>query len=1448
MLPLEVLVHRSTWSSDRQSHPDLRLPMGASSASAPIQKVHILLICHLILLSVSLSVSLGFALYGKEGFVSVYEKCDDKREPYYEIRGYTLEATNFIGGAILPTEDRLILVSHEGRLVSVSIGQHDIPGEHLNNELVAATDLFHGGFHDGPIIASDISYHRSVLATIGTDSTVRIWNYETMKCELVHKFGTEDPLGVAMHPSGFQIIISFKEKVKLYNIYLDKLKLFQENVTKSLKELKFSNSGQYWAAASTINVMVYDTVTFTQLLCFQGHMMMIKRLAWGPGDHYLFSAGSDGNVYGWSLEFDHRIDIIASSNRSMAIQGLAIDGMDTTLVGMNLQRIVGRTSVEWGGGGGGGGGGANAGDGNPSTSLTTTTVDPTGNFIIGTFCALVTSQDGALRLIEWKPSSATGTSSSSSSSAFLSASPYDGSIKNLNNQSRDENTSQSVILSLDDRLSVTVLILSSCKKFLYCGFTDGSIRIYEWPVRVLSPSYLEIAAHSSTVIDLRESPTGHILISTSDDGTIFIHTILKGQLAALSGVGLSTNNPTSSHGSGNGNGDGHSPHTSHDNSYDIYSMITEISSTHHFQYNSDTIQLSHDEMNEQIFEIYEQKKKMDEMLTKFTFELHQNETTYNDEIKKMIEKYNLIINLEKEKYENLQNKMENKLRDVLGMLEKKELEHVRLTAELENRYEHKLADQLDRYDKLGEEMELLKQRCDGLLVAERYEYEKLLNDIKNKSRRYEKKMTLEKKRLYDEKNTDEGAFKEILSQQEEEYEDELRQLIAAAESELKSERENIIKLRTLVQTKNTKIDQLKKKLTELAKSATQRQNILLYERKEKLKLLETIEHYKKNLLEREEALSDKEKTILELRSTTRTLENFRYVLDHRLQQLSSERGPITQHIEGLEQHIRTMYEELVEEFENKKEENLKSSEKDLRLSAFVHEVSILRQDNRVKDIYIATFRRELENVIGSFGHKELEIAVKQLYRKYVKGDKDLKIDLKAGGGGGGGGGNVGGGGGGGGEQNGGMAQMILKDDDDDESEDDHETGGGGGGHQLHTMRTTSGNNNPNSNENHSSTGSALGGYGHGHSHAGGTIVKGKSLKKALIREIESELIENAKEAQRQRQFVERSAENLKHRLESTRAEASRINRTRLNENSHLIFECNELRKEVKNLQRKLEISNQSLLDAQAQNLIATLTKGGGAAGGGGAGGAGGGEWNESFPMSSHHEEREESEPSAGEQVMKSSTMQKSMRDSPFPDPRRAQTGGGGGGGGRGTQSAVDLHLTQPSPGHGLTSHLTQQQSAPKILQTTLSDEDHGGGVGGGDYHDPGAPIPNDYYKGAMTVEQRMLKKKENQIQKLTKEIEALTGQLDEASRERSMQRTELSRLRGLLAKSLSTNTAPTARGGMMDSKTGGPPQSASNRLRGRLLLSVGMDNAVRYVPLRLPSPPFLIRLSLYLSL
>ena len=58
-----------------------------------------------------------------------------------------------------------------------------------------------------------------------------------------------------------------------------------------------------------------------------------------------------------------------------------------------------------------------------------------------------------------------------------------------------------------------------------------------------------------------------------------------------------------------------------------------------------------------------------------------------------------------------------------------------------------------------------------------------------------------------------------------------------------------------------------------------------------------------------------------------------------------------------------------------------------------------RLENCTKDIYVATFLRELENEIGCIGSKELGVVVKQLYRKYVRGegtDKEIKPNASEG--------------------------------------------------------------------------------------------------------------------------------------------------------------------------------------------------------------------------------------------------------------------------------------------------------------------------------------------------------------------------------------------------------------------------------------------------------------------
>jgi hypothetical protein len=51
-----------------------------------------------------------------------------------------------------------------------------------------------------------------------------------------------------------------------------------------------------------------------------------------------------------------------------------------------------------------------------------------------------------------------------------------------------------------------------------------------------------------------------------------------------------------------------------------------------------------------------------------------------------------------------------------------------------------------------------------------------------------------------------------------------------------------------------------------------------------------------------------------------------------------------------------------------------------------------------------------------------------------------------------------------------------------------------------------------------------------------------------VREVDDALIESAKEAERQKRFVERDCSNMKHRLESASREITHVSKTKLAEN------------------------------------------------------------------------------------------------------------------------------------------------------------------------------------------------------------------------------------------------------------------------------------------------------------
>ena len=1007
----------------------------------------------------------GFVMVGNYGHVSIYERTDDKREPYIEVRHLLLgEEFPLVGVCMLPSEHQVVVMTEMGRLLSmpvemniesVSVGRQ---GKHGDDDTsvasvseaerligYGASDVTHGGVHKGAITCSDMAVERSILVTLCVDdNTARIWNYETQKCEVVHHFGSDEPLSIAVHTNGLFMVVSFKDRVRGYNIGMAALKPYKEVIQKGCKEILFSHSGQYFACASGINLVVFNSTTFKQVMNFQGHMMPIKKIAWAPGDLVLFSASVDGTVYGWPTSRDGRIDVVASNPRASAILSLEIDSSNMAFLPPLPE---------------------NAEDGGVPAQR-----EEEDRFL------LLSTNNGKITSPAWAYSSAT----------------WDH-VKNHNHSIHDEEAS-----------AITCLKLSANRRHLYAGTKLGTVRIYAWPPSVNDNKvglYTELQAHNGPVVSINESPRGDKLVSSGNDGAVFCFSLTKAPW---------TNIPASELKSGAATDEAPPASTA------VTALLGDLDDMLEdpFEYNNKILLLGADEMEEHVEEVASLHKHLRELENNSAYKLSQMETSARESQRRMAEEFDATLNEERDRYEQLRTEFDEKVKSLLTTIESKEADSLKVVSDLENRYEHKLSDQLDRYDKLAEEMELLRQKCEGLLLADRNDFTKQLNDTINNARLREKKMRAENKRITDDRGSDEAAFKEILDQQEHEYEDELRQLIAAAEGELIVERENIGKLRTLVQTKNTKLDQLKKKLIELSMASKARATLLNNEKNEKIKLLETIEHYKKNLVEREEVVAEKEKIIMELRSKTRTLENFRFVLDHRLQQLSAERGPISSHIEGLERHISTMYEELVEEFENKKENEIIKEKSEQRANLVVEDLNRVHILLRKSDRYINAFKRELGNIVSAMVMgKELEESVRLLYRKYVKGEVIGETTVKAS------------------EQATAMAMSMIHKKDDDLAAL-NSTGQGGGG------------------------------------------------AKGFILEVEETLIESAKEAERQKISKGKEALQLKRRLTATKQEALVVSRQRLGENSNLLFEVNDLRKDVRQGQRKLAERDETIKELE----------------------------------------------------------------------------------------------------------------------------------------------------------------------------------------------------------------------------------------------------------------------------
>ena len=292
--------------------------------------------------------SKGFVIGGDNSMIRVFERSDDPKEVFRKAK----EAIAVVGKRADPTdiqvcgvsvtpcsgEEVLGLVLSSSQLYSMSLSSSDL----LKTEEAPLFDQVLGaGFHSGSVTGLDACVRRPLLVTCGVDKTVRVWNYVERTVEVCKEF-SEEAYCVAFHPSGFHVLVGFSDKLRLMNLLMEDLKTYKELPIKACRECRFSNGGEYFAAAHGNTIQVYKTYTCEVLCNLRGHNSKVRSVAWSPDDQNIVSCGMDGACYEFDLLHERKKSEWVQKNIHLSCVAVSQDpstGVNSTYVVGNHRQI-----------------------------------------------------------------------------------------------------------------------------------------------------------------------------------------------------------------------------------------------------------------------------------------------------------------------------------------------------------------------------------------------------------------------------------------------------------------------------------------------------------------------------------------------------------------------------------------------------------------------------------------------------------------------------------------------------------------------------------------------------------------------------------------------------------------------------------------------------------------------------------------------------------------------------------------------------------------------------------------------------------------------------------------------------------------------------------------------------------------------------------------------------
>jgi len=499
----------------------------------------------------------------------------------------------------------------------------------------------------------------------------------------------------------------------------------------------------------------------------------------------------------------------------------------------------------------------------------------------------------------------------------------------------------------DRSAAYTSIQLSVPLKTLFAGTESGSIRIFRWPLReggIANNPFTEFSLHAHSITALQLSYDLRYIFSACDGGAAMacrIEAVTNGETLTISEDELNKRHITYRH-----RQDG--PQKRKPNKEDarkIEELKKKLSSTG--QVVSATTS-SLDEMvmvpksyfNERLDEIKDLEERMRNQQNENEYALEQKDQEIQEKLNTIHAERKHERRANEEKYDALfvqHTKSLERADEAMGTANSRFESRNR---ELQDQFDDRISKEYEKQSRLLGELKDMREKHEVVLRDIEQKHEEQLNELGKKR----EKDTREWKAKYDQVcnllKSDGLKFEEALHQQENEYEEQISEMMEHKRVALQVESEkSTTALKdgvSMKQTINMLQKQRKEKDEELAKIEVECAS-LRGDLRQSQKMFEEV---KNQLQECKRGLLVKDDNLRKLREQMKHLESFRFVLFHKVRALEDERDPLEEQVELLKSNVGSMYDEFVREFRQKQDLSQEFADKKNLASAL--------QDDNVK--------------------------------------------------------------------------------------------------------------------------------------------------------------------------------------------------------------------------------------------------------------------------------------------------------------------------------------------------------------------------------------------------------------------------------------------------------------------------------------------------------------------